>query len=91
MTNYFSGKTVGLLSNVPGPRVELTLGGMPVRSMLGWVPTSGDQPLGVCLFTYNDSLNIGFACDRRMIPDPDNLAAHVRRHVDDLVATGAAR
>ena len=47
--------------------------------------------LGVCLFTYNDSLNIGFACDRRMIPDPDNLAAHVRRHVDDLVATGAAR
>jgi hypothetical protein len=64
---------------------------MPVRSMLGWVPTSGDQPLGVCLFTYNDSLNIGFACDRRMIPDPDNLAAHVRRHVDDLVATGAAR
>ena len=91
VTNYFSGKTVGQLSNVPGPRVELTLGGMPVRSMLGWVPTSGDQPLGVCLFTYNDSLNIGFACDRRMIPHPDNLAAHVRRHVDDLVATGAAR
>jgi diacylglycerol O-acyltransferase len=38
--------------------------------MLGWVPTSGDQPIGVCLFTYNGTVNVGVATDTRMIPDP---------------------
>ncbi len=89
VTNYFSGKTIGQLSNVPGPRVQLTLGGAPVRSMLGWVPTSGDQPLGICIFTYNDLLNIGIASDARMLPDPEQIATRIRHHLDALVGAGA--
>jgi diacylglycerol O-acyltransferase len=88
VTNYFAGKAIGQLSNVPGPRVELTLAGVPVRSVLGWVPTSGDQPLGICIFTYNGSLNVGVASDARMIPDPDRIIELVREHLDALVETG---
>jgi diacylglycerol O-acyltransferase len=84
VTDFFSAKTVGQLSNVPGPRVPMTMAGAPVRSILGWVPTSGDQPLGICLFSYNASVNIGVATDRRMIPDPLHLAQLVEQHLTGL-------
>lgn len=88
ITDYFAGKTVGQLSNVPGPRVEMTLAGAPVRSILGWVPTSGDQPLGICIFSYNGAVSVGVASDSRMIPDPLHLAELVERHLTALAQTG---
>lgn len=84
LTDFFSGKTIGQLSNVPGPRVQLSFAGAPVRSILGWVPTSGDQPLGICLFTYADGLSVGVASDARMIPDPDRIADLVRDRLRHL-------
>ncbi len=84
VTDFFSGKTVGQLSNVPGPRIPMTMAGAPVRSILGWVPTSGEQPLGVCLFSYDGRVNIGVATDRRMIPDPLHLAELVEQHLTAL-------
>ena len=90
VTDYFAGKTIGQLSNVPGPRVEMTMAGAPVRSILGWVPTSGDQPLGICLFSYNGTVNVGVATDSRMIPDPLHLAELVERHLTALAQTADA-
>jgi diacylglycerol O-acyltransferase len=89
VTDFFSGKTVGQLSNVPGPRVPMTMAGAPVRSVLGWVPTSGDQPLGICLFSYDGRVSIGVATDRRMIPDPLHLAELVERHLVALTRLAA--
>ena len=86
VTDYFANKTIGLLSNVPGPRVGLSMAGAPVRSVLGWVPTSGDQPLGICLFSYNGTVNVGVASDSRMIPDPLHLAELVEGHLAALAA-----
>ncbi len=87
VTDYFSAKTIGQLSNVPGPRAALTFVGTPVRSMLGFVPTSGDQPLGVCLFSYNGSVSVGVAADTRMIPNPDRITELFRDHIAALGAT----
>lgn len=84
VTEFFTGKTIGQLTNVPGPRVAMTMAGTPVRSVFGWVPTSGDQPLGVCLFTYNGMLSVGVATDARMIPDPTHFAELIQRHLAEL-------
>jgi diacylglycerol O-acyltransferase / wax synthase len=84
LTNFFSGKTIGQLSNVPGPRGGMTCAGAPVRSILGWVPTSGDQPIGICLFSYDGTVNIGVAADARMIPDPLRVAHLVEFHLRGL-------
>lgn len=86
LTDYFSGKTIGQLSNVPGPQAPLTMAGAPVRSMLGWVPTSGDQPIGICLFTYDGTVNVGVATDIRMIPDPLRIAELVEGHLEGMAA-----
>ncbi|HSL60080.1 MAG TPA: WS/DGAT domain-containing protein [Acidimicrobiales bacterium] len=84
VTEFFTGKTIGQLSNVPGPRVAMTMAGAPVRSILGWVPTSGDQPLGVCLFSYAGTVSVGVATDTRMIPDPLHFVELVQRHLGEL-------
>jgi diacylglycerol O-acyltransferase len=86
VTDFFAGKTIGQLTNVPGPRIALTMAGRPVRSILGWVPMSADQPLGVCLFSYNGALTIGVSTDARMIPDPDHLADLVEHHLAELAS-----
>jgi diacylglycerol O-acyltransferase len=87
LTTFFTGKTIGQLTNVPGPRVAMTLAGAPVRSILGWVPTSGDQPLGVSLFSYDDTLSVGVATDHRMIPDPLHFVELVEHHLAALAQT----
>lgn len=86
LTDFFSGKTIGQLSNVPGPRVQLSMGGAGVRSILGWVPTTGDQPLGICLFSYDGAVNVGVATDARMIPDPLHLVELIEHHLTGLAA-----
>ena len=84
LADFFSGKTIGQLSNVPGPRVQLSMGGAGVRSILGWVPTTGDQPLGICLFSYAGTVNVGVATDARMVPDPLHLVELIERHLTAL-------
>ncbi|MEM8747670.1 MAG: WS/DGAT domain-containing protein [Actinomycetota bacterium] len=84
LTDFFAGKTIGQLTNVPGPRVALTMAGAPVRSVLGWVPTSGDQPLGVCLFSYDEKVSVGVSTDARMIPDPLHLVELIEHHLGEL-------
>lgn len=75
ITNLFANKSVGILTNVPGPREPVTFAGVPLSGVLGWVPTSGDQPLGVCIFSYNNSVSIGIAADAGLVPDPERIAA----------------
>jgi WS/DGAT/MGAT family acyltransferase len=84
VTDYFAGKTIGQLSNVPGPRIAMTMAGAPMRSILGWVPSSGDQPLGICLFSYDGTVNVGVTTDSRMIPDPLHVAELVEHHLAAL-------
>lgn len=90
ITDYFSGKTIGQLSNVPGPRAAMSFAGSAVRSMVGWVPTSGDQPIGVALISYNGGVSIGVSSDARMIPDPDRIAELIGEKVDTIVASAPA-
>lgn len=85
LTNYVANKAVGLLTNVPGPRAPMTLAGTEVAGVLGWVPTSGDQPLGICLFSYNGSVSVGIAADVGLISDVDRLAQLFVEEFDVLV------
>lgn len=75
--DFFANKTVGQLTSVPGPRSTVSLAGTPVAGMLGWVPMSGDQALGVCIFSYDGQVSLGFATDAELVPDPAEMASIV--------------
>lgn len=83
LTNFFANKSVGVLTNVPGPRQPLTLAGVPAAGVLGWAPTSGDQPLSLCIFSYNGEVSVGIAADATLIPDPELLAEFIREELDE--------
>ncbi|WP_238529269.1 WS/DGAT domain-containing protein [Dietzia alimentaria] len=74
MIDWFANKTVGQLTSVPGPVGPISLGGAIVEGMLGWVPMSGDQALGICIFSYDGAVSVGIATDAELIPDPGEVA-----------------
>ncbi len=87
LTNFVANKTVGQITNVPGPRVPMALAGTEVTGILGWVPCSGNQPLGLCIFSYNGVVNIGIASDAGLIPDPGRLAELIEQAIHELGQT----
>jgi diacylglycerol O-acyltransferase len=86
ITELVANKTLGVLTNVPGPQVPLALAGTTVAGMLGWVPTAADQSLGICILSYAGAVNIGVSSDAGIMPDPDRFAALIRAAIDELAA-----
>ncbi|WP_410645037.1 WS/DGAT domain-containing protein [Amycolatopsis sp. lyj-346] len=75
LSRFFAGKAVGVLTNVPGPRVPMTLAGAEVEGIVGWAPCSGRQAITICVFSYAGQVRFGFGTDRKLIPDPEALVA----------------
>ena len=84
LTNFFANKAVGVLTNVPGPRQAMTLAGTQVEGVMGWAPCSGDQPMTICIFTYNDRVAVGFGTDATLVPDGNLLGTIYREEFDRM-------
>jgi hypothetical protein len=69
IVDLFSGKGTAVMTNVPGPRVPVSLAGVPVRTALVWAPTSG---------------HIGLMVDRALVPDPDRIVVALEDELDTL-------
>ena len=86
LTDFFANKAVGVLTNVPGPRAPLTFAGVGVHQVIGFAPSSGDQPMTCTVFSYAGTVTIGFATDAALVPDPrelvDGTVAELRSLVD---------
>lgn len=82
--DFFAGKAIGVTTNVAGPRQPRYLGGVEVKGVLGWVPGSGGQTLGVCIFSYAGQVRIGFKVDAATVAEPERLVALVEEELDTL-------
>ena len=67
--DLFANRSVGVLTNVPGPPDAVYLAGSLVDGMVGWAPTSGDQPMSFTIYSYNGEVTVGIACDTALVPD----------------------
>lgn len=81
LTDFFANKAVGVLTNVPGPRSTMTFAGTEVSQVVGFAPCSGDQPMTATIFSYADTITIGYAVDADLVPDARELVAGT---VDEL-------
>lgn len=86
LTNFFADKAVGVLTNVPGPRQPMSLAGTPVQGVMGWAPCSGNQPMTICIFTYNNKVAVGFGTDKTLVPDGTLLGTIYREEFDRMHA-----
>lgn len=85
LTDFFANKAVGVLTNVPGPRAPLTFAGVGVRQVIGFAPSSGDQPMTCTVFSYAGTVTVGFATDAGLVPDPRELVEGTLAELDALV------
>lgn len=70
---FFGSKAAGVVTNVPGPREPVQLGGARVDGMIGWVPRGGAMGFGVSIFSYAGQVTVGFSTDAGLMPDPERL------------------
>jgi hypothetical protein len=71
-------------TNVPGPTQPRYLAGSRITRVLSWPPQSGDQTLGVSIFSYAGDVQVGFRVDHEQFPDADRLVAAFEAEITDL-------
>jgi hypothetical protein len=94
---FFARKASLVLTNVPGPRVRVSLAGVPVTRLLFWVPQAGKMGLGLSIFSYAGQVTVGVLADAKLIPDPEVLIGDLetelsvlRREIDAFHAPASA-
>lgn len=81
---FFGSKASLVLTNVPGPRRQLSLAGAPVRDLMFWVPQAAELGLGVSLLSYAGRVHLGVIADFGVVPDPAALLREIRRELGRL-------
>jgi diacylglycerol O-acyltransferase len=71
--DLLASRAVGVITNVPGPPVPVYLAGRRVEGMVGWAPLTGDQAMSFTLYSYDDQVFVGIACDADLVPDHEQL------------------
>jgi len=88
--DFFAAKAIGVTTNVAGPRTGRYLAGTRIAGILGWVPGSGPQTLGVCIISYDGVVRVGFKADAAAVTDPEKLVHAFDSEMDTLVRLSAA-
>jgi WS/DGAT/MGAT family acyltransferase len=73
-----------VVSNVPGPPVELRLLGRPLRAIHPMVPLLHGHALTVGAVSYGGSLHVGLAADADLVPDVVDVARDLEAAFDAL-------
>jgi len=74
-----------VISNIPGPRIPLYLRGCQLLESYPVVPLAQDHALSIGMTTVQDDACFGFYVDRKVLPDADDLPAHVDAAIDELL------
>jgi diacylglycerol O-acyltransferase len=83
---FFDTKATAVVTNVPGPAVQLYLAGVPINTVMAWVPQSGRISLGVSIVSYNGKVWLGIATDKDLVPDPETIVTFFHTEFDELMS-----
>jgi WS/DGAT/MGAT family acyltransferase len=80
-----------VVTNVPGPQVELYLLGRPLLGLYPVVPLAQGQALGIAIMSYHGRLGFGLLGDYDAMPDLEDLGTDLERAVAALLAATKAK
>jgi diacylglycerol O-acyltransferase len=75
-----------VVTNVPGPREQLSLMGAPIEEILPIVPLAGNLSAGVAVLSYQDHLVLTIHADAQACPDATVMAEGMAATLDALWA-----
>jgi diacylglycerol O-acyltransferase / wax synthase len=85
---FASPRTFNLVvSNIPGPPLQLYLRGCPLRAAYPVVPLADSHALSVGMTSVGDSVCLGIYADREAIPQAGQLASDIDTEIGELLAT----
>lgn len=87
LIDLFSAKATLVMTNVPGPREPVYLGGVQLRGVLVWAPCAGSVSTSVSIFSYRGEVTVGFMVDAGLVPDPDAIVTAVDAELAALTPT----
>ena len=73
-------------TNVPGVQTAQYLAGYPILDQLGLLMLGGNLGFGVVISSYNQHIYFNFMCDRRLMPDIEQMAKCVHDAFDELLS-----
>ncbi|WP_354701072.1 putative diacylglycerol O-acyltransferase tgs1 [Paraconexibacter sp. AEG42_29] len=73
-----------IVSNVPGPEIELSLLGRPLRSVHPAVPVAPGHALSIGAISYLGRLHVGLYADADALPDLPSMGRDLERALDVL-------
>jgi len=79
LVQFFAMKSTLVLTNVPGPRQKLYFAGSPIERIMFWVPQSGRLGMGISIFSYAGSVNVGVMTDHSLVPDPESISDFIEQ------------
>jgi diacylglycerol O-acyltransferase / wax synthase len=91
LVNLVSGKAVAVVSNLPGPKRALRIGGARLANMVFWPPQAGRIGIGISLFSYAGQVTVGVTSDIALVDDPQHLVALFESELRDMVEAGKRR
>jgi len=80
-----------VVTNVPGPQVELYLLGRRLAGLYPVVPLAQRQALGIAIMSYHGRLGFGLLGDYDAMPDLEELGDDLGRAVDALAVAADAQ
>jgi diacylglycerol O-acyltransferase len=80
-----------VVTNVPGPQLQLYLMGRPLRAFYPVVPLAKKQALGIAIMSYNGQLAFGLLADYDAVPDVEELGGDLRAAIAELARAAGVR
>lgn len=79
-----------LFTNVPGPRKEVSIGGIKISCIHFFAPADGHCGVIIALHSYNGKITISVYGDKTRISDPQRLVELLNNEVSELITLGDA-
>jgi WS/DGAT/MGAT family acyltransferase len=79
-----SGPINTIVTNVPGPQIQLYCSGAPLRGIYPQVPLMENMGMGIALISYAGTVNWGFNFDPELVPDADVFIDKVRGSLESV-------
>jgi len=85
LLEMLSKKASAVMTNVPGPREPIYLGGARLAEMMFWVPQSGQIGMGVSILSYNNRVHFGLVADQKLVADPEAIIGRFAGEFEKLL------
>ena len=74
------------VSNVPGPRSQISVLGRPVRDLYSFAEIAERHPLRIAAVSLCGVMQFGVLTDPELVPGTDTLAAGIETSIDELLS-----